>query len=248
MNIGQIVHKLPTCTSTNDAARVFAEDGFEEGLVVLAESQQSGRGTKGRSWFSSKGQGLYLSVVLRPEDRSPALLPLVAGLALREAALASTGLDVRLKWPNDLTLQGKKLAGILCESSWSGSHLNFVILGLGLNVGHEAGDFPEDLRGTATSLRLALGRPPDKVSLVQAIYLGLNRWYDAFKAGRDEEIIRAAEEAMNLGPGSKVTLETAHGAVSGIFRGLRSDGRIVLESRGRESLFGPSDVRAVKTD
>jgi len=248
MNIGQIVHKLPTCTSTNDAARVFAEDGFEEGLVVLAESQQSGRGTKGRSWFSSKGQGLYLSVVLRPEDRSPALLPLVAGLALREAVLDSTGLDVRLKWPNDLTLHGKKLAGILCESSWAGSHLNFVILGLGLNVGHEARDFPEDLRDTATSLRLALGRPPDIVSLVQAIYLDLNRWYDVFKAGRDEEIIRAAEKAMNLGLGSKVTLETAHGAVSGVFRGLRPDGRIVLESSGRESLFGPSDVRAVKTD
>lgn len=248
MNIGQIVHKLETCTSTNDAARVFAEDGFEEGLVVLAESQLSGRGTKGRSWFSSKGQGLYLSVVLRPEDRSPALLPFVAGLALREAILASTGLDVRLKWPNDLTLEGRKLAGILCESSWSGSHLNFVILGLGLNVGHEEADFPEDLRGTATSLRLALGKPPDKASLVQAIYLGLNRWYDVFRAGRDEEIVRGAEAAMSLGLGSKVTLETVQGAVTGVFRGLRPDGSLVLKSGGKESLYKPSDVRAVRTD
>jgi BirA family biotin operon repressor/biotin-[acetyl-CoA-carboxylase] ligase len=248
MIIGKTVHKLETCTSTNDVARVFAEDGFEEGLVILAQGQQSGRGTQGRTWFSPKGKGLYLSVILRPEGRSPALLPLVAGLALREAVLSATGLETDLKWPNDLTWQGKKLAGILSESSWSGSHLNFVILGLGLNVGHAAEDFLEELRGTASSLLLALGRTPDTEALLRAIYLSLNRWYDVYEAGREAELLKAAEAALRLAPGAKVTLETKSGSIVGIFRGLRPDGRIALRSGGRERLLDPSDVSAVTAE
>ena len=248
MIIGKTVHKLKTCTSTNDAARVFAEDGFEEGLVILAQAQQSGRGTQGRTWFSPKGQGLYLSVILRPEGRSPALLPLVAGLALREAVLNATGLETDLKWPNDLTWQGKKMAGVLSESSWSGSHLNFVILGLGLNVSQATDDFPEELRGTASSLRLALGRMPDTEALLQAIYLSLNHWYDVYKAGREAELLKAAEAALRLSPGAKVTLETKSGAITGTFRGLRPDGRIALRSGGQERLLDPSEVSVVTTE
>jgi len=248
MLIGKTVHKLETCTSTNDVARVFAEDGFEEGLVILARGQQHGRGTQGRAWFSAKGHGLYLSVILRPEGRSPALLPLVAGLALREAVLSASGLETDLKWPNDLTWQGKKLAGVLSESSWSGTHLNFVILGLGLNVSHAAEDFPEELRGTTSSLLLALGRTSDTEALLEAIYLSLNRWYDVYKAGREAELLKAAEAALRLSPGARVTLETKSGSIAGIFRGLRPDGRIALRSGGRERLLDPSEVSAVTTE
>ncbi len=245
MTIGKIVHKLATCTSTNDVARVFAEDGFEEGMVVLADSQQAGRGTKGRNWFSPPGQGLYLSVILRPEGRAVALIPLVAGLALREAIGQATGLQADFKWPNDLTWQGRKLGGILCEGSWSGPHFNYVILGMGLNVDHRSKDFPADLKKTAVSLRLALGRTPDKDALLAVLYPALNRWYDVLRDGRSEKIVRAAEEALRLRPGDDVTLETAAGPVAGAFKGLRPDGCLRLERGGREVLFPPSEVLAI---
>jgi BirA family biotin operon repressor/biotin-[acetyl-CoA-carboxylase] ligase len=247
MTIGKIVHKLETCMSTNDAAREFARDGFEEGMVVLAESQQAGRGTRGRTWFSPLGKGLYLSVILRPDKRSAALIPLVAGLAVRDAIRNAAGLETGLKWPNDVIRDGRKIAGVLCESSWSGQHLNFVILGIGLNVGHALEDFSPELRASATSIRLAAGAAPDKESLVVHLYEALNRWYDGMRAGRSGELLRAAEEALGLRPGLPVTLETESGPASGAFRRLRTDGRIVLDGAAGRRNFTPSEVLAITT-
>jgi len=247
MTIGKIVHKLETCVSTNDAAREFARDGFEEGMVVLAESQQAGRGTRGRTWFSPPGKGLYLSVILRPVKRSAALIPLVGGLAIRDAVSDAAGLETRLKWPNDVTHDGRKIAGVLCESSWSGRHLNFVVLGIGLNVSHALEDFPPELRASATSLRLASGAAPDKEFLLAHLYQALNRWYDGMRAGRTGELLRAAEEALGLRPGSPVTLETESGSASGAFYRLRSDGRIVLDGAAGRRAFPPSEVLGITT-
>jgi len=245
MTIGKIVHKLARCASTNDAARSFADDGFEEGMVVLADEQTAGRGTKGRSWFSPPGQGLYLSVILRPDRRAVPLIPLVAGLAAREAVASSTGLEAGLEWPNDIIWRGRKLGGILCESSWSGSHFNYVILGMGLNVGQRRKDFPDELRQTAVSLRLALGRPSDREALLAALYPALGRWYDVLGRGGGDRICRAAERAMGLRRGARVSLETPAGPESGTFLGFRPDGSLGLRRGGREAVFPPSEVLAV---
>jgi len=248
MTIGKIVHKLEACTSTNDVARVFADDGFEEGMVVLAESQIEGRGTKGRTWFSPPGKGLYLSVILRPEPAAAALMPLVAGLAVREAVAAAAGLRPGLKWPNDIVWDGRKLGGVLCETSWSGSHFNYLILGIGLNVDHGNEDFPPDLRETAVSLRLASDRPPDREALLAALYPALDRWYDVLRSGRKEAVVRAAEEALGLRRGDPVTIETTAGPASGAFAGIKPDGRVGLKVAGRVKLWPPSEVRAITAD
>lgn len=247
MTIGKIVHKLETCTSTNDAAREFARDGFEEGMAVLAESQECGRGTHGRTWSSPPGKGIYLSVVLRPGPRQAALIPLVGGLAVRDAIRAASGLEAGLKWPNDVIHNGRKLAGLLGESSWSGRHLDFVILGIGLNVAQTIEDFPEELRTSATSILLAAGVSPDKESLLDHLYQALNRWYDGMRAGRRGELLRAAEEALGLRPGSPVKLETEGGPASGLFRRLQPDGRIVLDGAAGRRVFPPSEVRSITT-
>jgi BirA family biotin operon repressor/biotin-[acetyl-CoA-carboxylase] ligase len=245
MIIANIVHRLETCASTNDAAREFARDGFEEGLVVLADAQQAGRGTHGRSWFSPAGKGLYLSVVLRPEAGRSALIPLVGGLAVRDAIREVTGLEARLKWPNDVTIEGRKVAGVLSEASFTGTHLNFVILGLGLNVSHGPDDFPPDLRETAGSLLLAAGRAPSPEAVLARLYPALDRWYDGLRTGRVGEILRAAESALGLRPGSSVSLTTEAGAVCGEFVELRPDGGIVLEGRDGRRVLGPAEVLAI---
>ncbi len=245
MIIGKIVHKLETCASTNDAAREFARDGFDEGLVVVAESQQSGRGTRGRTWFSPPGKGLYLSVVLRPKADRAALIPLVGGLAVREAIREVAALEAKLKWPNDVTIEGRKIAGLLSEASWSGPHLNFVILGIGLNVGQGSADFPPELRATATSLLIASGLAPAAEPLLARLYWALDHWYDGLKAGRSADVLRAAESALGLRSGSPVTLTTEAGPVGGEFRELRPDGRIVLKRPAGRRIFRPSEVLAI---
>jgi len=155
------IHKFETCTSTNDVAREMALRGAPEGTAVVAEEQTAGRGTKGRSWHSPRGKGLYVSLVLRPEAAEITLLPLAAGLAAREAVERSHGLSARLRWPNDILWEGKKLGGILCESGFLGNRPEYVILGVGLNVDHDLDDFPEDIRALAVSVRMAARRPAD---------------------------------------------------------------------------------------
>ena len=150
--------------STNAEALRLAGAHEPEGLVVVADAQTAGRGRLGRTWWAEPGTALLASWLLRPalEPEQRPLLSLVAGVAAARAASVAGGVDVRLKWPNDLLLEGRKLGGILAESDASGA----VVIGLGLNVRQEA--FPDDLRATATSLAAGGGRVPERAWLLSA--------------------------------------------------------------------------------
>ena len=153
--------------STNDVAAALAADSAE-GAVVIADSQTAGRGRRGHVWFSPAGAGLYVSVVLAPQraraqpDRAIALVTLAAGVALAEAVQRSTGLAPAIKWPNDLLVGPRKLAGILAEGVQhsEGSGLRSVVLGYGVNVSPAA--YPVELSDRVTSLESELGRPIDR--------------------------------------------------------------------------------------
>src|SRR5512135_1982562 len=150
MPIGAIVHRFESVPSTNDTARAMALGGAAHGTAVLAGEQTSGRGMRDRAWHSAPGLGLYVSFVLRgPEDGAvpfPHLVPLAAGLAASDAVLEAAGLETKLKWPNDILVEGKKLGGILAEGVGAGAAGGFVVVGIGLNVGHAEADLPDDLR------------------------------------------------------------------------------------------------------
>src|SRR5512138_215415 len=158
-----VVHRFESVASTNDIAKALAQAGEGHGTAVLAREQIRGRGTKGRSWHSPAGLGLYASFILRAAEGrpvpSPHLLPLAVGLAVSDAILEAGGLETRLKWPNDVLFEGRKLGGILCEGNSLGASGGFVVAGIGLNVGQTLADFPAELRDAATSLRLAAGGP-----------------------------------------------------------------------------------------
>jgi BirA family biotin operon repressor/biotin-[acetyl-CoA-carboxylase] ligase len=176
----EIVDRLPT---TMARAAELAEAGAPEGATVVAEEQTAGRGRLGRSWVAPPGTALLLSVVLRPALGSGQiwLVASLAGVALVDAArelLAAGGSHVAagLKWPNDLLLDGRKAAGLLAEAGAGGERPPWVVLGMGVNVGQEATDFPAELAGQATSLTLAAGLGVDRAELLGA-------WAERFVAG-----------------------------------------------------------------
>ncbi|MBX6363022.1 MAG: biotin--[acetyl-CoA-carboxylase] ligase, partial [Gemmatimonadetes bacterium] len=157
-----------TLDSTNDTARRLAETGAPAGTVVLADEQRRGRGQHGRSWHAPAGKGLLLSVLLRPDEDgagAPSILPIRVGLAVAQAVEAATGIDVRLKWPNDLLVGGRKLAGILCEGVRGGAGAQSVVVGVGINVDQDLHELPPCIDPPATSLRLAAGRPVARAPL-----------------------------------------------------------------------------------
>lgn len=172
----------PEMDSTNAEALRLAAAGEAHGLVVVADAQSAGRGRLGRTWWSDPGMSLLASWLVRPAfepERLP-LLSLVAGVAAARAASAAGGVEVRLKWPNDLMLGGRKLGGILAESDGKGA----VVIGLGLNVRQET--FPEEIRGTATSLAAGGGRTPARAWLLAATLSGFGARMEAPQDAMDD--------------------------------------------------------------
>lgn len=154
MNIGRKIIALDTVESTNDTAKRFAESGEGEGLVVTARGQTSGRGRQGRAWVSSKDQAVILSALLRPDwpDTDAPWLGVWAGIATARVAADLGVRDISIKWPNDVLVRGKKLAGVLVEPRLQSGRIEFAIVGIGLNVRQSAHDWPDSLRDRATSL------------------------------------------------------------------------------------------------
>jgi BirA family biotin operon repressor/biotin-[acetyl-CoA-carboxylase] ligase len=246
MEIGARIKRIKSCPSTNDLAKELALAGEEEGTVVLAEEQTMGRGMKGRKWHSARGKGAYLSVILRPPQSSISFLPLVAGLAVADAVFNSVGLRIRLRWPNDLVWGNKKLGGILCESGFSGDKANYVILGIGLNLNHGRDDFPEEIRDHATSLKLISKANTDKNILLRNLWPALNRWYVGFLREEEEKIIRNFQENSILPLGMEIILATERGEIHGIYRGIDTQGGLILDSRGKIKSFFSAEIKTVK--
>ncbi|HEX9243620.1 MAG TPA: biotin--[acetyl-CoA-carboxylase] ligase [Anaeromyxobacter sp.] len=208
-DLGQVVHSYDELTSTNDRAKELADEGAEHGEVVVAEAQTSGRGRRGRTWVSPARKNLYFSVVLRP-DLPPARAPeltLVASVAVSEA-LRQAGVDARIKWPNDLLASGKKIAGILTELAADPDRVEWVVLGVGVNLNARAEDFPADVRGEATSILLERGQPAPRALFAAACFTALEGWLDRHAEGGFAAIREAwRERSATLGREVSVRLD-----------------------------------------
>ena len=229
--------------STNDLAARRAERGAPEGLVVAANAQESGRGRFGRSWASPPGAGIYTSVVLRPSVAAAALLTITAGVALTDGVRAATGFEPSLKWPNDLVMDGRKLAGILAEGRLSESGEGFVILGFGINVSPAA--YPPDVAARATSIETELGRPADRNLLLVECLAALASRYAELRSGRGAAILDAwrARAAMTL----RRTVEWDVDArpQRGIARDIDDTGALLVDTPGGVARIVSGEVRWV---
>ena len=184
--VGRDIQVFEQTTSTNDVAEKFARDGVKEGAVVFAESQTKGRGRLGRKWLSPTRKGLWFSVLLRPELRPPETMQLMvaSATALRRAIKTAAGLAADIKWPNDLLIGGKKVAGILTEMSAEMDRVRHVILGIGVDVNQDAAEFPPELRKTATSLKIESGEEISRAGLAVEILRELDFDYARIRAGK----------------------------------------------------------------
>jgi BirA family biotin operon repressor/biotin-[acetyl-CoA-carboxylase] ligase len=214
--LGRSLHILDETPSTNSAALALALDGALDGTVVVADSQTCGRGRLGRQWYSPPGKNLYCSIILRraisPDQVSRWLswAPLLSAIAVSRAIQVISGLRPSLKWPNDILMEQRKIGGLLCESSGTGTPNAFVIVGIGLNVNMWRDAFPDDLRDLATSLAAEAGRPFDRAVLLATLLSELELRYEAFLSGAVSDI--QYEYALRCATlGQRVRVEMTNG-------------------------------------
>lgn len=225
--------------STNDTALSLANAGAPEGTSVLADAQRAGRGRRGHAWFSPPGAGLYLSVIARPAQadgstKALSLVTLAAGVAVAEAVTQVTSLPVELKWPNDIVIgrPWRKLGGLLCESVGTGSRVEAVVVGIGINLRPAA--YPPELAHRATSIEAELGRPVDRASLVVACLAHVQGAIAKLRDGEGDTICEAWRRFGRAGLQAAPVRWHEQGAVcTGIARDIAGDGALLVERDGR---------------
>lgn len=184
--IGIKIHHLTEVTSTNDVAKKLGGEGEPEGTVVIAEVQTKGRGRLGRKWISPRG-GMWFSVILRPKlhVKDTTKLTLMSAVVVAQTIKENLGLSAEIKWPNDVLVRGRKVCGILTETTTSDNgNVNFAVVGIGINANVDLTVFSDSLRATAMSLKAELGRDIDIESFFCALLEKFEHYYDMFKEGK----------------------------------------------------------------
>lgn len=230
--VGRRLEILKTTVSTNADAFRLSEEGAVEGTVVLADSQSGGKGRRGRVWTSPAGVNLYCSVVLRPAimPHEAPQLTFLSAVAAARAIEQTTKLVPEIKWPNDLLVSGKKVAGLLNEMSAETDGINFVILGIGVNLNMTADQFPGDLRHPATSLLLESGEPVDRSRFAGIMLNELDRLYSDFLAHGFGPVREEWQRRCNANGRNVIVSDSGTECTGGRFVGIDSDGALLLRS------------------
>ena len=178
--LGRNIAYFSSTGSTNDEAKKLATEGKPAGTVVLAEEQTAGRGRLAREWVSPAGTGIWLSVILRPRflPQEAPKFTLLAAVAVNRAIINCTGINTGIKWPNDIVYNNKKIAGILTEMNAEMDGINYIVLGIGINVNLQSDDFPADIHSIATSLSMLKGSCLSRVKLLAEVLWQLERLYE----------------------------------------------------------------------
>jgi len=229
--IGREITVFEKTTSTNDVIEKFARDGVKEGVVAFAELQTKGRGRLGRKWISPARKGLWFSILLRPPLRpvDATRLTVASATAVWRAIHSQTGLVPGIKWPNDILMGDRKVAGILTELRAELDRIQYVILGIGVDVNMTPSDFSPDLRKLATSLRAELGKPVSRAELAAAILRELDADYQRVIAGQFPAIADEWEEHC-VTIGRQVTIRVGERQIRGRAEALDEDGALLLRT------------------
>lgn len=244
--LGRSVHYLPETASTNAAARSLAERGEGDGALVVTDYQSEGRGRLGRTWAAPRGTSLLFSLLLRPHlgAERVAQVAMAAGLGVAAGIARECGIPARLKWPNDVTLDGRKMGGMLSEFSLEADALQYVIVGIGLNVNFDPRK-AEGIPPEATSLMNRIGRSQPRAPLLRAILEEMEPRYRAVCAGGSlrEEWARALETI-----GQAVRVATHSTSVEGTAEGVDDSGALILRlADGSRQAVHAGDVVAVRS-
>ena len=223
----EIVYKEVT-SSTNADVRRMAEDGAKNGLLVVADGQTLGKGRRGREWGSPKGTNLYFSMLLKPNfspDKA-SMVTLVAAYSVAAVIRENTGLDAKIKWPNDIVVDKKKVCGILTEMSMERDYIHHIVVGIGINVNEE--EFPSELEGMATSLKNEKGSIVSRANLLSDILLQFETDYATFLEAESLKPFVDEYNKMLVNKGSLVKVLDPKGEFSGIAGGIGEDGMLIV--------------------
>ena len=234
--------------STNNEIRRLAEQGAPHGTLAVAERQLGGKGRRGRVWTSPAGVGIWMSMLLRPQidPMAASMLTLVMALSTRRGIEKATGLKSEIKWPNDLVLNKKKICGILTEMSTELMEIQYVIPGTGINVNQM--EFPDDIKATATSLRIESGKIQKRSEIIAAIMEAFEGYYDTFIETQDMSGLIEEYNANLVNLGNEVCVLDPAGEYRGVSEGINKEGALLVRlSDGtlKEIISGEVSVRGV---
>lgn len=246
--VGHPVHYQKEVDSTNLYLKKLAEGGAEEGTLVLADAQTSGRGRSGRSWTAEPGKNISMSLLLRPQlsaDRI-SMVTLVMGLAVACACRKLYDLPVGIKWPNDVVIHGKKLCGILTELNMKAGQVDYVVIGTGINVNGTY--FPSEIQETATSLHLELGREHSRLELIAECVRQFEGFYEKFLQTEDLSLLQEGYQEFLVNKDQVVRVLEPGKEYSGTALGISKRGELlVLREDGTQTAVyaGEVSVRGV---
>jgi BirA family biotin operon repressor/biotin-[acetyl-CoA-carboxylase] ligase len=228
--VGRRLVCLEETVSTNADAFRLAEEGAPEGTVVMADAQSGGKGRRGRVWSSPPGVNLYCSVVLRPRvmPHEAPQLTFLSAVAVARSIEAATGIKAEIKWPNDILLGGGKVAGLLNEMSAETDGINFVILGLGINLNMTLAQFPPDLRHPATSLLVETGERIGRAGFAAILLNELDRLYAGFLDHGFGPVRVEWQRRCNAHGRELVVSDAGHEIARGMFAGIDGDGALLV--------------------
>jgi BirA family biotin operon repressor/biotin-[acetyl-CoA-carboxylase] ligase len=224
-----IIHYRET-DSTNTRARDFAEKKYPEGTLVIAESQTAGRGRMGRSWHSPAGMGICMSIILRPQ-LSPGdapLITLMTAVAVAETLISLLQLHVRIKWPNDILVSDKKIAGILTEMSAAKNAIEYVIMGLGMNVNTPFEILPDDISTIATSVLIETGKTFERAEIVRTFLKLFEHYYQVLLRSGSEQILPRWKKYSGI-IGQRIKVDAISNTFVGKVIDIDRSGALLLE-------------------
>ncbi len=245
---GREILYLDEVDSTNTAAKKEAENGAAHGTLVVSERQTGGKGRRGRVWDSPRGTGIFMTLILRPEMAPvhASMLTLVAALAVAGGIKECTGASSLIKWPNDIVMGGKKVCGILTEMSADPDCINYVAVGIGINVNRE--EFPEEIREVAASIFTETGKKTKRSLLISAVMAAFERYYEIFMKTADMSGLLEEYNGKLANCGRTVRVLDPAGEYSGTAIGIDREGELLVEMEDRtvrRVLSGEVSVRGI---
>ncbi|OGW39258.1 MAG: biotin--[acetyl-CoA-carboxylase] ligase [Nitrospirae bacterium RBG_13_39_12] len=228
-DIGREIFFYNKVGSTNTVALEFAEKGSSEGVVVLADCQEKGKGRLKRRWMSPPGVNIYMSIILKPkiEPEYVTLITIMAAVACVTALRTVTGINVTIKWPNDLTVSDKKIGGILTEVKTDHDRVIFAVIGIGINVNVDIDTFPDDIKKTATSAKNETGKPYSRTDIIAEILNETDRWYKILNNSGQEMLLSKWQElASTIGRSVKIII--GNETLTGLAESIDDKGMLIL--------------------
>lgn len=245
---GQQIAYYSVLDSTNNRAKRMAEEGAPHGTLILADEQTGGRGRRGRSWETPPKSSIAMTLIIRPKlpPEKASMLTLVQGMAVASACRELLGLPAKIKWPNDVVIDGKKICGILTEMSAEMDDIHYLVIGTGINANME--EFPEEIRGVATSLSLQAGRKVNRAEVICCCMKYFEKYYGIFMETEDLSGLKELYHKILVNLNAEVCVLEPGNEYRGISRGINEKGELLVEKEDQtvETVFaGEVSVRGI---